>query len=356
MNGMGMQTERSGPGPAEDSRPRLMAKIRRIVGGFGVLVLLTFAGVHWIARDIESAIEAPRLPRAAVRERVTDALARLELVLLIAGLATAPVLGGALWLVAGFVTRHFAEVEGATRAKSRLVRWVAHELRTPLNGIKGFADLLASGARGPLAPGQAECVQEIRGGVGHMKSMINDLLDLARIESGTVELRPEEVSVASLMADLRGLTEPIAAARRVRLAPSGALEAVVFADDQRTKQILLNLMSNAIKFSPEGGEVRMIAVAAAGRIRMTVEDDGKGLGAEEAENLFTEFSAARPERPGLEGSGLGLAISRKLAVMMGGDLSVRTEPDRGGRFDLELPAAHGDATMPAGRPAMEARA
>ncbi len=350
MNLLRLRHDADGQGSSEGSRPRLMTKIRRIVGGFGVLVLLTLAGVRWITEDIEEAIRAPRLPRAALTERVEDAVTRLELVLAIAGFATAPVLACGLWLVAGFVSRHFAEVEGATRAKSQLVRWVAHELRTPLNGIKGFADLLASGGRGPLEPAQLECVQEIRGGVNHMKAMINDLLDLARIETGAVELRPEEATIASLIADLRGLAEPIAAARRVRLVPSGDLEAVVFADYQRAKQALLNLLSNAVKFSPEAGEVRLVVVDRGSRVCVTVEDDGPGMTAEEAASLFTEFSQARSGRLVVEGSGLGLVISRKLARMMEGDVRVRVEPGCGARFDLELPAPRDPAEAQSGAP------
>lgn len=327
-----------GDAAADRSRPRLMRKIRRTIGGFGVLVLLTFAGVHWIAQDLEAAILAPRLPRAELKHRVTDALARLNLVLLLAGAATAPVLGGALWLVAGFVARHFAEVEAASRAKSQLVRWVAHELRTPLNGIKGFADLLGSGGRGPLAPGQSECVQEIRGGVAHMKTMINDLLDLARIESGAVDLRPEETTVAALVADLQGIAGPIAAARGVRLVPSGRLDAPLWADYQRAKQALLNLLSNAVKFSPEGGEVRIVATCRGSGVCVAVQDDGPGMTAAEAAGLFAEFSQTRTGRQAVEGSGLGLAISRKLAVMMGGALEVRVEPGQGACFELVLPA------------------
>jgi signal transduction histidine kinase len=172
-----------------------------------------------------------------------------------------------------------------------------------------------------------------------MKAMINDLLDLARIETGSVDLRPEEATVASMVADVRGMIGAGAGARGVRLVPSGDLDAAVWADYQRAKQAVLTLVANAIKFSPDGGEVRVVARSEGARVRVTIEDDGPGLTPEEAAGLFREFSQTRAGRQAVEGAGLGLAISRKLAALMGGDLRVRSEPGRGAAFDLWLPAA-----------------
>jgi signal transduction histidine kinase len=219
---------------------------------------------------------------------------------------------------------------------------VAHELKTPLNGVKGFADLLASGARGPMTPEQAACVTEIRGGVQHMRTMIGDLLDLARIEAGTIDLKPEDVTLAGLLAEALVVARPMAEGHKVALTAAGELSTEIHVDFGRTKQVLINLLSNAIKFSPEGAMVSVTGMASSGEVRITVSDAGPGISEEDQKKLFSEFgqvgAAGNPD-----GTGLGLAISRRLVELQGGRIWVESEPVRGTRFHVAFPAARGEA-------------
>lgn len=330
---------------ADQNRPQLMAKLRR-VGGFSVLLmLLALASIHWIAQDIGEAT-ASRIPKAEMKTLVNEALARLNLILVIAGLAMAPVAGISLMLISRFVRRHFEAIEDATRRKSQLVRWVAHELRTPLNGVKGFADILATGARGPLSPDQLECLREIRGGAAHMKTVLNDLLDLAKIEAGSIALAIEDLTVAGLIADVQGTVGSLAEARKVRLLPEGDLGLELRADFNRTRQVILNLVSNALKFSPEGRVVHMGATAEGGMVLFSVRDEGPGMTDGEQATLFEEFRQTPAGEAQSEGAGLGLAISRRLVELQGGRIWVESRPGEGTRFSFTLPGIAGTETRP----------
>jgi len=327
---------RTGGSLSESSRPRLMVKIRR-VGLFLALFFLLFIGsVYWISQDVRDAVHS-RLPRAALAARADDAFWRLDIDLLLAGIAIIPILVVSLVMISRFVEYHFAELEEVNKRKSQLVRWVSHELKTPLNGIGGFADLLASGARGGLSPEQAGSVQEIRGGVQHMRAMISDLLDLARIEAGTVELHSEEFSVAGLMADIVTVVKPQADKRTVSLVPSGDLGAEMRADFSRTKQVVINLIANAIRFSPVGASVTITAAAGKDSVRITVADSGPGISAEDQRKLFEEFGQIGGGAEG--GTGLGLAISLRLVQLQGGRIWIESFPGEGTRFHVSLPAA-----------------
>jgi len=332
---------------SESSRPRLMIKIRRVGLFIGLFILLTLGAVYWISQDIEAAVTA-KLPKAVMVAGVTDALSRLGAVLVLAGVAMAVVIAVSLLAIGRFVRFHFAEIEDANQRKSRLVRWVSHELKTPLNGIGGFADILASGAQGALAPEQAGSVGEIRGGVKHMRAMIADLLDLARIEAGTIELKLEDVSVASVLAEALTVAKPMADQRKVMLVPSGDLSAEMHADFGRMKQVVLNLVSNAIKFTPPDSRISITAAALKGEVRITVADAGPGITPEDQGKLFEEFGQVGAVSG--EGTGLGLAISRRLVELHHGRIWIESFPGEGTKFHVSLPAAT-PLPAPAVRPA-----
>ena len=332
---------------AESSRPRLMIKIRRMGLFIGLFILLTLGAVYWISQDIESAV-TEKLPKAAMITRVMEAITRLDIGLLLAGIAMGLVIAISLLVIGRFVRFHFAEIEEANQRKSRLVRWVSHELKTPLNGIGGFADILASGAQGAMTPEQAGSVAEIRGGVKHMRGMITDLLDLARIEAGTIELKLEDISVASVLAEALTVARPMADQRKVMLVPSGDLSAEMHADFGRIKQVVLNLVSNAIRFTPPEWRVSITAAALPGEVRITVADAGPGIAPEDQGKLFEEFGQVGAVSG--EGTGLGLAISRRLVELHHGRIWIESFPGEGTKFHVSLPAAP-PVPAPAARPA-----
>lgn len=327
---------------SERSRPQLMIKLRRIGGFMALFTLLVLASVHWITQDIQDALTL-KLPKAALVARVTEAADRLDLILVVAGVALVPLIGVAMVLAARFVRAHFEELETANRRKSQYVSMVVHELRTPLNGIKGFADILASAVHGSLNPGQDECVREIRGGVRHMKTMISDLLDQAKIEAGTIELKLEETDFDGILREAVATAGPTAKERGLRLAWEGALAADVRVDFSRTKQILLNLLSNAFKYSPDGGTVTVRAETAGPLLRIAVIDEGPGIALEGQAALFEEFRQVTPAPAGLEGTGLGLAICRKLVEKQGGTIWIESAPGAGSRFCFTVPLASASA-------------
>jgi len=227
--------------------------------------------------------------------------------------------------------------ERANRAKSDFLADVAHEIRTPISGMSGMSDLLAHTA---LDERQARYVTRIRGAIDMLLKLINNLLDLARIESGHLELSPVPVDLCALLQEMVELESPTAQAKGIRLhlECDDSIPECVSVDPLRLRQILLNLIGNALKFI-ERGEVRLTASStAAGWIRLCVIDTGPGLSAEAISRLFKRFSQADEavsQRHG--GSGLGLAIVSQLVELMQGRLTVESEPGRGSTFAVELP-------------------
>jgi PAS domain S-box-containing protein len=228
--------------------------------------------------------------------------------------------------------------EQASRAKSEFLSSMSHELRTPLNAILGFTQLLeldrdlGARSRGHL--------REVMRAGRHLLRLINEVLDLAQVESGRLVLSPEALSVAELVDEAVALTEPLAQPRHVRLAPAIAPLLVVRADRLRLKQVLLNLLGNAVKYNREGGEVRIGAQPLPGdRLRLVVEDDGPGIPAGRRDHLFQPFSRLGAELGSVEGTGIGLALSRRLVELMGGRIGVDDPPGGGAAFWLELPTA-----------------
>jgi signal transduction histidine kinase/CheY-like chemotaxis protein len=231
--------------------------------------------------------------------------------------------------------------ERANRSKSEFLSRMSHELRTPLNSVLGFGQLLELD---DLTPSQHDAVAHIRKGGEHLLQLINEVLDISRVETGTIALSPEAVRVGDLIADSVDLVRPLADQRSIHLTVdrSGAWDHHVFADRQRTKQILLNLLSNAVKYNRQHGTVAVGCTAPdPGSIRVDVSDTGPGIRPEDLDGLFVPFERLGAERSDVEGTGIGLALSRSLAEAMGARLTVDTLPGRGSTFSLELPAVEG---------------
>jgi PAS domain S-box-containing protein len=232
------------------------------------------------------------------------------------------------------------EAERANRAKSEFLSRMSHELRTPLNAILGFGQLLQHDPVEPLAPGQRTRVDQILQGGRHLLALVNEVLDLARIESGTLPLTLAAVDGRALAAECLGLVAPMAREREVTLAgPEG--EAVPLrADAMRLRQVLLNLLSNAIKYGRNGGRVMVrLGAATGGAVRIEVQDDGPGLAPDQQQRLFQVFERLDADQQAVEGAGLGLALSRSLVERMAGRIGVTSAPGQGSCFWVELPAA-----------------
>ncbi len=234
------------------------------------------------------------------------------------------------------------ELENASRAKDRFLATMSHELRTPLNAIIGFTGTLLMKLPGPLTADQDKQLQTIRTSARHLLSLINDLLDLAKIESGKVELHREPVSCQSVIQEVAKALAPAAQQKNLAFMVNCPDADVVVPTDRRAlSQILINLTSNAIKFT-ERGEVR-IELATNGKstapyVELRVVDTGVGIFAEERDKLFQAFERLRPgKRSNPEGTGLGLHLSQKLSALLGGVIRCESEPGIGSVFSLRLP-------------------
>jgi len=227
--------------------------------------------------------------------------------------------------------------EAANRAKSEFLSGMSHELRTPLNAILGFAQLLSMTLEGEAERAR---VRQIESAGWHLLELINDVLDLSRIEAGTMSTSPEPVELGELIAGAMTMLQPQAAEHGVTLvAPAGVDQpAWVRADRRRLRQVLANLLSNAVKYNHRGGEVRVVVdPPAQGRRVVAVHDTGRGLTPEQLGQLFQPFQRFVSPAEGIEGTGIGLVITRRLVELMGGTLTVESEAGRGSVFRVTLP-------------------
>jgi PAS domain S-box-containing protein len=231
------------------------------------------------------------------------------------------------------------EAEDANRAKSEFLSRMSHELRTPLNAILGFGQILGKQALTPL---QEESVQYILKGGRHLLSLINEILDIARVEAGHLELSLEPIGLDEIVLESCALVRPMAAERSISIDISSMTQeqAFVLADRQRLKQVLINLLSNSIKYNHLGGTVRVFCLSHPdARLRIAVQDSGRGISPEAQQKLFTPFERLDAAGSGIEGTGLGLVIARRLVNAMSGHLTLESLPGEGATFFIELPRA-----------------
>jgi PAS domain S-box-containing protein len=248
--------------------------------------------------------------------------------------------------------RHAAEA--GSKAKSEFLSSMSHELRTPLNAILGFAQLLQRDKKEPLTSRHRERADQILKGGEHLLRLIDDVLDLSRIEAGRVSISCEPVGVVEALDQLKTTLEAMAtrAGIRIELPAVPADVPMIVADRTRFLQILMNFGSNAIKYNRPGGTVTLLVSSPRPEaIRVTVADTGLGIPANKQSMLFQPFQRAGQETGPIEGTGIGLAITRRLAELMGGSVGLRSVPDQGSEFWLELPVHR-----PSGRPARPAAA
>ena len=230
-----------------------------------------------------------------------------------------------------------AEARSANEAKNQFLSRMSHELRTPLNAVLGFGQLLQ---RRLADTDNADAIRHILKGGRHLLDLINDVLDIARIESGEMSLSTESVALAELVDETIDLLRPLATDAGVLLhAERGPAEGHVLADRQRLRQILLNLLSNAIKYNHMGGEVWVSWQESDGHVAVTVRDNGQGIAVEHQDRLFTPFDRLGAEGSGVEGTGIGLALTRALAEMMAGSITVVSAPGQGSSFTVTLVGA-----------------
>jgi PAS domain S-box-containing protein len=236
--------------------------------------------------------------------------------------------------------RNFAEE--ANRAKSQFLANMSHELRTPLNAIGGYVQLLELGIHGPVTDEQQSTFARISRSQRHLLHLINDLLNLARIEAGRLEYRIERVAVDDLVESVLPMIEPQVATAQLTLSIAPSDRLIVLADREKAEQVILNLLTNAVKFTPAGGRIAVECTpdATGRRVLVNVADSGIGIPSEKLPSIFEPFIQLRERKS--EGTGLGLAISRDLARGMGGDLSATSSSGAGSVFTFVLPRPPAD--------------
>ena len=259
---------------------------------------------------------------------------------------------GALTMVTGVVTditdrRRMQQLEIEGIHKSRFLASMSHELRTPLNSILGFAELLQEPDFGVLDEQQRRFVTNIHTSGTHLLGLINDILDLSKVAAGKIELHLEAVNVSDVVQSVGDILRPLADRKKLTFTVHPVDVALqVWADAARFKQVLYNLISNAIKFTPEGGHIAVRCPALPDTVQCSVEDDGIGIAEEDQERIFEEFQQIDSVLSRqYEGTGLGLALTRNFVRLQGGDIRVASAPGKGSTFTFTLPR-HADTGAP----------
>ncbi len=236
----------------------------------------------------------------------------------------------------------YRRAQAASRMKSIFLANMSHELRTPLTAVIGFAELLVDGKVGPLAPPQLDFTRDILANGKHLLSLINDVLDLARVESGTMAFHPERVCLPDLIRETIAGFRLQASERNITLTTDVQMSAIeVFLDPRKLKQVLLNYVSNALKFTPSGGRVTVHAHFEEGStFRLEVEDTGMGIAAQDIGRLFQDFhQLSGGFSDDVQGTGLGLALTKRLVEAQGGKVGVVSQSGKGSRFYADLPCS-----------------
>ena len=242
--------------------------------------------------------------------------------------------------------RLYGELEKASRHKSDFLATMSHELRTPLNAIIGFSEVLHEQISGELNEDQLADVDEVLAASEYLLSLVNDVLDLAKIEAGKMELELSDVAISEALRSAVSMHSERASRRGAELSLSMEPEEItVTADERRIRQVVFNLLSNAIKFTPPGGHVDISARANDSDVEIAVTDTGPGILSEDLETIFEEFEQTSDGKKA-EGTGLGLPLSRKLVELHGGRLWAESEPGHGSRFRFTLPVHQGRDAAP----------
>lgn len=287
------------------------------LGAVGVVMLALIGAYHDRRREEDAAYEAVR-----VRKEVANRTAELQ--------ATADQLDAAL-----------AQAERASAAKSEFLASMSHELRTPLNSILGFSQLLMNGRTfEPLSAKQTGAVQQIEQAGRHLLLLIDDILDLSRIEAGRLPLSLEPIEAAALIEEAASMLQPTAIAANVTVHTDAAFRGVfVRADRRRLLQVLINLLSNGIKYNHQGGSVSVSCREVDGEARISVSDTGVGIPTQHLSEVFEPFNRLGQERSAIAGNGVGLALCRRLIEAMRGVIRVDSVEGKGSTFTVTLPLA-----------------
>jgi signal transduction histidine kinase len=232
-----------------------------------------------------------------------------------------------------------AQLEVANRHKTEFLANMSHELRTPLNAIIGFSEVLLQRMFGELNPQQADYLEDIMSSGRHLLTLINDILDLSKIEAGRMELEAAPFSLVAALNNAVTLVRERATSHGIRLELEVAPELdTMVADERKLKQVVVNLLTNAVKFTPDGGTVSLRAARENGEVRLSVHDTGIGIAREDQERIFEEFQQATHRGDqSREGTGLGLTLSKRMVELHGGTLSVSSTPGKGSTFTVALP-------------------
>jgi signal transduction histidine kinase len=237
------------------------------------------------------------------------------------------------------------QLRAATEAKSIFLAHMSHELRTPLNAVIGFSDLLLGGVAGKINNKQRQCLEDILSSGKHLLSLINDILDLSKVEAGKIDIRPESLRLADVVDDAVTTVKPMIDESKHELAISIAEDLPpVYGDRNRLKQILLNLLSNAIKFTPDGGKISLETSREDDFCKVSMVDNGIGIREEDQTCIFEPFTQLDTQ-PGerKQGTGLGLALTKQLVELLGGKIGVESEYGKGSQFSFTIPLAEKEA-------------
>lgn len=232
--------------------------------------------------------------------------------------------------------QNLERASSADRDRAAFLAAVSHELRSPLNAILGFTDLLMQEVDGPLTPSAREELEQVRASGAHLAELINDILELSALEGGQLKLSRRTIDLVPLAGEVLREASALARGRPVRLSLTGEPSVIIHADNKRMRQILTNLVGNAVKFTSQG-EVT-VTVGRQGRYaRISIRDTGPGINAADRAMIFEEFKQPEGEKKRRRGSGLGLAIARRLVLMHGGSIQLESEVGRGSTFEVRLP-------------------